>query len=83
MARRALYENTLVSLPTGLGKTLIASVVLHNYWRWFPDAIVVFMAPTRPLVAQQHRACCAAAGLCPERDARLMTGNDPPNTRRA
>ena len=32
-AQVALHENTLVSLPTGLGKTLIASVVMFNYYR--------------------------------------------------
>lgn len=34
----ALFQNTLVSLPTGMGKTFIAAVVMHNYyrfgWRW-------------------------------------------------
>lgn len=33
----ALLGNTLVSLPTGLGKTLIAAVVMHNFARWFPQ----------------------------------------------
>lgn len=52
-----LKENTLVSLPTGLGKTLIAAVVMFNYYRWFPHGKIVFMAPTRPLVSQQIAAC--------------------------
>lgn len=33
----ALLRNTLVCLPTGLGKTLIAAVVMHNFTRWFPE----------------------------------------------
>ena len=35
--RTALLNNTLVCLPTGLGKTLIAAVVMHNFSRWFPE----------------------------------------------
>lgn len=31
---QALFNNTLVALPTGLGKTLIAAVVMYNYYRW-------------------------------------------------
>ena len=53
IAQTALFHNTLVSLPTGLGKTLIAAVVVYNYYRWFPTGKVVFMAPTLPLVTQQ------------------------------
>ena len=33
----ALLQNTLVCLPTGLGKTLIAAVVMYNFTRWFPE----------------------------------------------
>lgn len=36
IVRESLFQNTLVSLPTGLGKTLIAAVVMYNYYRWFP-----------------------------------------------
>ena len=53
IVRACLYQNTLVTLPTGLGKTFIAAVVMYNYFRWFPSAKIVFMAPTKPLVAQQ------------------------------
>ncbi len=49
----SLYQNTLVSLPTGLGKTFIAAVVMYNFFRWYPSSKIVFMAPTKPLVAQQ------------------------------
>ena len=53
----ALFQNTLVCLPTGLGKTLIAAVVMYNYYRWFPEGKIIFMAPTKPLVEQQVKAC--------------------------
>lgn len=29
-----------MALPTGLGKTLIAAVVMFNYFRWFPEGNV-------------------------------------------
>ena len=37
ICQEALFKNTLVCLPTGLGKTLIAAVVMYNYYRWFPS----------------------------------------------
>lgn len=37
MTQTALFSNTLVVLPTGLGKTFIAAVVMYNYFRWFPE----------------------------------------------
>ncbi|KAJ1957972.1 3'-5' DNA helicase, partial [Linderina pennispora] len=55
--RRCLFQNTLVALPTGMGKTLIAVVVMANFARWFPDSMTVFLAPTKPLVTQQMHAC--------------------------
>ena len=41
ICERALFSNTLVCLPTGLGKTLIASVVMFNYYKWFPNGILI------------------------------------------
>lgn len=63
IVRKAFYDNLLVALPTGLGKTFIASTVILNFGRWFPDSKLIFMAPTRPLVAQQLKACCSIAGV--------------------
>ncbi|NXJ19990.1 FANCM protein, partial [Dicrurus megarhynchus] len=37
MAGAALLANTLVCLPTGLGKTFVAAVVMYNFYRWFPS----------------------------------------------
>ena len=70
---RTLYQNTLVVLPTGLGKTFIAAVVMYNFYRWYPRGKVVFMAPTKPLVAQQIEACYNIMGI-PQSDTAEMTG---------
>lgn len=52
----SLKKNTLVCLPTGLGKTFIGLVVMYNFHRWFPSRKLLFMAPTRPLVNQQFQS---------------------------
>jgi len=81
LVKQALGANTLVSLPTGFGKTFVAAVVMRNFLRWFPTGVVVFMAPSRPLV-QQQRGACAAVGINPERDTVLLTGDVAPSERR-
>jgi len=71
-----LFQNTLVCLPTGLGKTLIAAVTMHAFYRWFPKGKVVFLAPTRPLVQQQSEACRQQLGIPAAHICELM-GSTP------
>jgi Fanconi anemia group M protein len=56
------------------GKTLIAAVLMFNYYRWFPKGKVVFLAPTRPLVQQQAEACRVTMGI-PSADMCELTGS--------
>ncbi|MCL5437992.1 MAG: DEAD/DEAH box helicase [Candidatus Thermoplasmatota archaeon] len=51
IAEKAALKNTLVVLPTGLGKTVIAAAVVLQVFG--SDGRAIIMAPTRPLV-QQH-----------------------------
>ncbi|CBI22309.3 unnamed protein product, partial [Vitis vinifera] len=55
ITKTTLFSNTLVALPTGLGKTLIAAVVMYNYFRWFPEGNVIlctnsFVTSSKPLI---------------------------------
>ena len=34
IVQSCLFQNTLVCLPTGLGKTFIAAVVMYNFYRY-------------------------------------------------
>lgn len=79
---RALYHNLLVALPTGLGKTFIAATVMLNWFRWTQDAQIVFVAPTKPLVAQQIDACFHIAGI-PRSQTTMLVGNVQPAIREA
>ena len=76
-----LFHNTLVCLPTGLGKTFIAAVLMFNFWRWFTRGKVIFMAPTKPLVAQQKEACFKITGLS-QLDTVELTGTIDAELRR-
>ncbi|KAF5292807.1 hypothetical protein FQA39_LY13852 [Lamprigera yunnana] len=79
--QEALLKNTLVSLPTGLGKTFIAAVVMYNFFRWYPKGKVIFMAPTKPLVKQQIDACYNITAIPKEATAEL-TGSKTPESRK-
>ncbi|MEM2956175.1 MAG: DEAD/DEAH box helicase [Candidatus Pacearchaeota archaeon] len=49
----AKNNNTLVILPTGMGKTLIALLLTKYHLSKNPKSKILFLAPTRPLT-QQH-----------------------------
>lgn len=52
IAKSALAANTLVVLPTGLGKTIVAMLVAAERLAAFQQSKILIMAPTRPLVLQ-------------------------------
>ncbi len=55
IAETAVGHNTLVVLPTGLGKTAVALRVIAEFLLRHPAGSVLFLAPTRPLVVQHAR----------------------------
>ncbi len=77
---RGLYHNMLVALPTGLGKTFIAATIMLNWFRWTVDAQIAFVAPTKPLVSQQVKACFDIAGI-PRSATTMLTGGISPGLR--
>ncbi|KAM3533089.1 hypothetical protein MY4038_003620 [Beauveria bassiana] len=77
IVKNSLFNNTLVALPTGLGKTFIAATVMLNFYRWTKKGKIVFVAPTKPLVAQQIDACYNIAGI-PRSETTLLTGDVQP-----
>ncbi|KZL76105.1 fanconi anemia group M protein [Colletotrichum tofieldiae] len=80
IVKNGLFNNTLVALPTGLGKTFIAATIMLNYYRWTKDAKIVFVAPTKPLVSQQVDACFNIVGI-PRSETTLLTGDTAPALR--
>jgi len=46
-------NNTLIAVPTGLGKTVILLMIAINRMQSFPRSKVLFLAPTKPLAFQQ------------------------------
>ena len=54
---------------------------MFNFYRWYPLGKIVFMAPTKPLVAQQIEACYNIMGI-PQSDTAEMTGAMQPSERK-
>ncbi|KAK2765424.1 3'-5' DNA helicase [Arachnomyces sp. PD_36] len=80
ISHRGLFHNLLVALPTGLGKTFIAATIMLNWFRWTKDAQIVFVAPTKPLVSQQVKACFGIVGI-PRSQTTMLTGDIQPGIR--
>jgi len=80
IAEVAASTNTLVVLPTGLGKTIIAIIVAAQMLEKHPGSKVMVLAPTRPLVLQHLRAFGAELKL-PEGSMVALTGTVDPGER--
>ncbi|KAG8718813.1 3'-5' DNA helicase, partial [Ceratobasidium sp. 395] len=63
IVENCLFDNTLISLPTGFNKTFIAGCVMLNFFNWFPTGKIVFVAPTEALFAQQIETCQNSCGI--------------------
>jgi ERCC4-related helicase len=82
IANSAARSNTLVILPTALGKTVISILVCAEALYKHRDRRVLVMAPTRPLVAQHLRLFSSVLKILEEQVV-SVTGKTPPETRRA
>ena len=73
-------RNSLVVLPTGLGKTIIGILLIAHSLKKYPKAKVVILAPTRPLVFQ-HKASCEKFLNLDSEDIISFTGKISPEKR--
>ncbi|MGI0091681.1 MAG: DEAD/DEAH box helicase [Nitrososphaerales archaeon] len=75
-------QNTLVMLPTGLGKTAIALLVIANFLSKDSRARALLLAPTRVLVYQHFSFVTKHLDL-DESEISVLTGEDPDESREA
>jgi ERCC4-related helicase len=80
MASEALKGNTLIVLPTGLGKTVIAAMVTAHRLQESQEGRVIMLAPTKPL-AYQHMKTLRKALKLPMDQIVAITGEDRPDER--
>jgi Fanconi anemia group M protein len=77
IAASAMKENTMIVLPTGLGKTVIAAMIAAKK---LEDGKVMFLAPTKPL-AEQHFKSFSEFIDIEEEEMQVMTGETRPEKR--
>lgn len=80
IAEEATKRNTLVVLPTALGKTIIAALTASYFLYYYSYLKVLVMAPTRPLAHQHREVFLRVLRLNPSQVA-VLTGRNPPSYR--
>ena len=80
ISSHALRKNTLVILPTALGKTIISLLVAVNTLYNYRSKRILILAPTRPLVNQHWKSFVSYLKLQDEQMA-VVTGKIPPYAR--
>lgn len=74
-------RNSLIVLPTGLGKTIIAVLISAYRLKKFPNSKIIFLAPTKPLV-EQHDKTFKKVLILDESSLTILTGYIPPEKRK-
>ena len=57
ITKRCKGRNSLIVLPTGLGKTIIGILLVSEALEKYPESKIIILAPTRPLVSQHEASC--------------------------
>ncbi len=73
-------HNTLVVLPTGMGKTAIALMLAIQRLKQYPNSKVLILAPTKPLVEQIMQVFIAKTTIDDNKIA-MFTGSISPEKR--
>ena len=81
LAKLCVNDNILVVLPTGLGKTAIALLIVAEFQKTYPNKKCLILAPTRPLCAQ-HQKFFQNHLLLEESQIQMITGLDDVELRR-
>lgn len=81
LASCALEEPSLVVLPTGLGKTIVAVLVMVARLAKFDEGKVLMLSPTKPLVSQ-HASLLRSVLALDEDDIVMLTGEVSPAKRK-
>jgi len=79
--KTCLNNNTLVILPTGIGKTAISMLLALDRLNKFPGSKVVFCSPTKPLSDQHVKSFKKYTNIDPE-EIILFTGQTNPIQRK-
>lgn len=77
---RAVKENLLVVLPTGLGKTPVAVMLAAHVLDRNPDGKVLVLAPTKPLAGQHFQSFRKFVSM-DEDEFQVVTGEMSPSER--
>ncbi len=72
-----IKENSLVVLPTGLGKTILFLMITAHRLEKFPEGKIVFCAPTKPLMDQHERTMKESLNINPESIVQVSGQIDP------
>jgi len=75
LAAAALKQSTLVVLPTGLGKTIVALIVIANRLQAMSGKVII-LSPTKPLV-EQHASFLKKFMTLPPDEIVVFTGSIP------
>jgi Fanconi anemia group M protein len=80
IVEEAINKNTLVVVPTALGKTVIAVLLAAKFLETFKKKKVLMLAPTRPLAAQ-HGESFRKFLKMDESKIAVLTGHTPTSER--
>jgi ERCC4-related helicase len=76
----ATKRNTLVVLPTGMGKTNIFLMLASHRMKQHPDQKILLLGPTRPLIEQYKKVFCKYLEI-EDHETAIFTGQVQPKKR--
>jgi len=79
LTAKAIETSTLVVAPTGLGKTIVAVLLIGFIYN--PKKSILFLAPTKPLVSQHKKSLEKVLEVDPDKII-FLTGQNPPEKRK-